>query len=562
MSFARMFGLLVAGLLAAAPYPVQPVCALAAGPWLDILTPDDNCTVNRSVLLVQGAVESGANLTVNGLDVPASPEGRWSVAITLVEGRNLIVVVASDRYENRTQVTLTVFLDTTPPMLSVFSPADGCWTNRTNLTVEGMTEEGANVTVNGAGVRLEGRLFRAQVVLEDGQNLITVSASDKACNTRKLTLHVTVDTRPPLLEITNPYDGYVTNASTVSVNGQTEPASSVSVNGRPAFLEGTLFEAPVPLSEGDNLICVTARDIAGNCNAVICHVIRDSTPPSISLVWPFEGALLNENATEVRGRTEPGATVRVNGVLAEMAGGDFTANVPLATEGQNDLTVEAWDAVWNRATQNRSVVRDTRKPELGILSPQNGTFTHRTAVNLSGWSEPGANLTVNGRPAPVEASGLFSIEVPLVEEGANLFDVVARDPAGNTVETTVVVIRDTVLVYNITSPMDGQRLKRRTVEVSGSVEPGAYVIIQASPVPVGHDGNFSQMVNLVDGPNTIRIEFTDRAGNYRSLSLTVIKEPPETPPSDFIGGFSTVAMVAAAAIALVAVGVLRRRKDC
>jgi hypothetical protein len=80
---------------------------------------------------------------------------------------------------------------------------------------------------------------------------------------------------------------------------------------------------------------------------------------------------------------------------------------------------------------------DTTPPELVLSRPQvNGTL-----VILTGRTEPGASLTVNGEPADVDSSGAFKKVISFHTEGVNVLSVRAVDGAGN--ET---VRRETVMI--------------------------------------------------------------------------------------------------------------------
>jgi len=85
----------------------------------------------------------------------------------------------------------------------------------------------------------------------------------------------------------------------------------------------------------------------------------------------------------------------------------------------------------------RSGGPDTVPPELVLSRPQvNGTL-----VILSGRSEPGSTVTVNGEPADVDASGAFKKVISFHREGMNVLTVRAVDGAGN--ET---LRRETVMI--------------------------------------------------------------------------------------------------------------------
>ncbi|MCL4808923.1 MAG: hypothetical protein KJ062_14235, partial [Thermoanaerobaculia bacterium] len=80
---------------------------------------------------------------------------------------------------------------------------------------------------------------------------------------------------------------------------------------------------------------------------------------------------------------------------------------------------------------------DNVPPDLVLSRPQ----VSGTLVILSGRTEPGATVTVNGEPADVDASGAFKKVISMSREGVNVLTVRAADGAGN--ET---VRRETVMI--------------------------------------------------------------------------------------------------------------------
>jgi len=79
---------------------------------------------------------------------------------------------------------------------------------------------------------------------------------------------------------------------------------------------------------------------------------------------------------------------------------------------------------------------DTTPPELQI--DQTSTATDRPLFEITGTTEPGATVDVNGRAAAVSDSGKFSVLVEL-NNGANVLSVVAEDAAGNTANVSLTV---------------------------------------------------------------------------------------------------------------------------
>ena len=86
----------------------------------------------------------------------------------------------------------------------------------------------------------------------------------------------------------------------------------------------------------------------------------------LSVDWP-DARRTSADTTRVRGRTEPGARVRIQGteLIDVMAGQDgrFEATVPLK-EGNNALVVEAVGVLGGSVAVEEVVVRDVQGPRL------------------------------------------------------------------------------------------------------------------------------------------------------------------------------------------------------
>lgn len=76
--------------------------------------------------------------------------------------------------------------------------------------------------------------------------------------------------------------------------------------------------------------------------------------------------------------------------------------------------------------------------QLSISEPQDEAVVSVSFVTVRGKTAPGAEVSVNGELAEVDANGNFSIRV-MLEEGANLLTITASDEDGNeaSVELTV-----------------------------------------------------------------------------------------------------------------------------
>ena len=144
------------------------------------------------------------------------------------EGQNALHIVATDAAGHSTDSVRTVIRDTQQPVLTVTNPANNAVTKQANITVSGTVTDQTAVTVNANGVPLPvdgAGQFTGDVSLAEGQNFVTVTATDAAGNAATVVRSVTRDTQAPVLTVTAPVDGVTINAYHVTVTGSVTDAS-------------------------------------------------------------------------------------------------------------------------------------------------------------------------------------------------------------------------------------------------------------------------------------------------------------------------------------------------
>lgn len=96
--------------------------AIFVGGWL---VGAGSAFAGTRTITVTGTVgEPNATVTVNEQAATVTDQA-FSAQVTLDEGDNAITVVAVDRAGNRATASVTVGLDTVPPVLVITSPRDG-----------------------------------------------------------------------------------------------------------------------------------------------------------------------------------------------------------------------------------------------------------------------------------------------------------------------------------------------------------------------------------------------------------------------------------------------------
>ncbi|MCK5251503.1 MAG: hypothetical protein KAQ96_01085, partial [Thermoplasmata archaeon] len=207
-------------------------------PPIEVLGPPSHVRTTPAELLVR--TEPGSTAHVNFRPVEVSEWGRFSTIIPLYEGENGVLIVVEDFAGNRNETTYMVYLDTRAPILLVSSPEEGEWTRGEPVWVNGTTEVGASVTVNGEPVEPDHGAFSFPLSLEEGEVLLVITAVDLAGNVASVTRTVRVDRTPPTLEALEPGNGHVTNQRVLVVVGNATDASPVvvMVQGHPVAMVG------------------------------------------------------------------------------------------------------------------------------------------------------------------------------------------------------------------------------------------------------------------------------------------------------------------------------------
>lgn len=86
----------------------------------------------------------------------------------------------------------------------------------------------------------------------------------------------------------------------------------------------------------------------------------------------------------------------------------------------------------------RYAALDEKPPSVTIAAPEDGSTVNSSTIIVSGFTEPGACLVVNGIVVEVQDDGSFECNVALVE-GENVITAVATDEAGNHASVSVTV---------------------------------------------------------------------------------------------------------------------------
>lgn len=168
---------------------------------------DDDSGVNTASIGI--TIDSGSKITGDSIQKQAITGGykcTYTPAEALADGNHTIKFDAADNDGNvAAQKSITIKVDTVPPTLTVNSPTEGMVTNNSTLVVSGVTNDATSspvtLKVNDQPVEVqENGQWSTAITLSEGENTITIVATDSAGKTSTVTRHVTLDTGAPVIE--------------------------------------------------------------------------------------------------------------------------------------------------------------------------------------------------------------------------------------------------------------------------------------------------------------------------------------------------------------------------
>src|SRR6266850_2515344 len=413
--------------------------------------------VSASVLSLGGLGVQSVQFKLDGANLGARDTSShfaisWDTR-TASNASHTLTAVARDTFGvdwTSNPVTVTVFNDTTPPSVSVTSPAASATVSGT-ITMTANASD--NVGVVGVQFQVDGVNAGAEATsapysapwntlsAANGSHVVTAVARDAAGNRRTsaaVTVNVFNDTIAPSVSITSPAAGAtVSGTLTMTANA----SDNVGVAGVQFKLDGANLGAEVTAapyavswdsrtaSNASHVLTAVARDAAGNLStsaAVTVSVSNDTIAPSVSITSPAAGATVSGSVNVTAGASD---NVGVVGVQFKLDGANLGAEVTAApyavswdsrtaSNASHVLTAVARDAAGNQTTSAAvtvNVFNDAIAPSVSVTSPTAGaTVSGRVNVTANAsdnvgvaavqFKLDGANLGAEVTAAPYAVS--------------------------------------------------------------------------------------------------------------------------------------------------------------
>ncbi|MCE4600913.1 MAG: Ig-like domain-containing protein [Desulfurococcales archaeon] len=358
--------------------------------------------------------------------------------------------------------------DTTPPTVSITSPADNAvlkglaWFNVSYSDDYGVMAVVILVDEQPAAILFEGN-NSARIdtsIFKDGNHTIYAIAYDYAGHTSIVSIGVEIENSKPSANITEPINnsivsGYLTiryyvyddNLDTARLYANNTVISSTTRTGYTSYTLNTKS-----YSDGPLWLKVTAVDEDGQTSEYRILVTIDNTPPSLIVDTPGNNSYIRGTRQvkfSTHDRHPKEYRIYLNGTLIEndTSTGTITYNLDTTRyqDGRYNLTIYTVDRAGNANATTRFITIDNTPPSATIQSPSNGQDLTGT-VNITVDASDAIGLRyvtiyINGTLVfnktvdpdnPTDPTYTYEWDTTKYQDGTYNITTVVYDLAGNT----------------------------------------------------------------------------------------------------------------------------------
>jgi len=473
-------------------------------PNVKITSPKSGFLTNSDSVTVTWTVDSTAQHT------------RTSESLLGTQGSITITRDSSDAVGNRGVDSVIIRRDTLPPNPPTFtSSSSATITNQTQP--KWVWKSGGNGGMgtfrysfnNQPAVTITDTLYQPANPLADGKYPLTVAERDSAGNWSLAdSLAITVQTKGPLVKITTPAPGFLTNGDSVAVIW--------SVNN---VVQSTRTYESLVGEQGSIPIIRDSTDVVGNRGVDSVIIRRDTVPPNPPLftsssspkitnqplpkwVWKTGG---NGGMGTFRYSFNNQPAVTITDPL-------YQPTNPLA-DGKYSLTVAERDSAGNWSlADSLAITVQTKGPIVLISSPVNNALTNQNSIGVT-WTVNGVNQSQQLTEDLTSKTGAVAITRSFT------------DSLGNTGKDSVSINVDHIPPNNTLVRGVGPTNNPKptwTWHTGGGGGNGLYRFkldtMNLTSDTTGHlDTSYTSATNLSEGRHVLFVEERDQAGNWSAL---------------------------------------------
>lgn len=416
--------------------------------------------------------ESGVvpSVAVNDLYLDTSQvllDGQPFVSGTPVtsDGVHVLSMTATDLAGNVGTREVTFTIDLLPPQITVTGVAEGQLYRTPTVATITITD----ATDFTSEARLNGKLYTSGAPIGDGDNVLTVTATDATGKTADVVIAFSVDATPPRIRILGVVDGGV-YAAGVAADVQVEDARLDVVV---IELDGATYVPGSPINvEGPHTLTVSAADLAGNESAAEVSFTVDAQAPNITVDGVEDGAVYAEPVL-------PEVSTDDDATLVVLLDDEPWDGEAIGDDGKHVLAVTATDPDGNQASVTVRFTIDTEPPRYVIVGVVDGGIYPGTVTpDVVLESEDIANVT-----ATIDGA-TFGLGQPVSEAGEHELVVTLTDEAGNEVQDSVTFTIDpTAPLITVNGVADGAYVNADVALDATATPDGTTVSLEVDGAP-------------------------------------------------------------------------------
>lgn len=288
------------------------------------------------------------------------------------DGDYTITITATDRAGNVAQTqTLSFTVDCTAPVITLTGTKDYLVTDQSitlNFVVVESYFETNKVQIQGSRRSPDGKTENltipgwtnsarasslSQAFSKDGYYTITITATDKAGNSKQQTIHFTIDTEPPVIGDLSKYDGKYLSYFQLEEDLE-DLIFEITVPTVKMTLNGEAYDGKKITEDGKYTLVIEVVDEVGLTASKTVEFVIDNTAPKII----FAGAEDKKTYTEavnlnisLENENDTILEILINGEPYDLTEGQTSYNLSFSAFGTYEVEVHTIDAAGNENSQ-------------------------------------------------------------------------------------------------------------------------------------------------------------------------------------------------------------------
>ncbi len=446
--------------------------------------------------------------------------------------------------------------DTTPPEVNIEKPSDNSVHNSSSVTMFWNASD--NVGIDHYEVSQDSKSYIGVGTdlsydftdMSEGQHTLSVKAIDSSGNQANVNINITVDTSAPLVDHGGPYSGDEDTSITLDASNSSDEITSIASYEWDLDNDGTYEEAngssvsKIWSEPGNYTIGLKVIDEAGNLETKSTTVtVHDNTTPSLEIISPDDGTIYNKSVVAFNWNSSDNVgidhfEIKHDSTSYLSVEQNESYEFQNLSDGSHILYVKSVDAAGNFATDNISVIVDTTKPDIEIVSPNKGRVysSDDIRVNWSISTNATQSYIIKNEIKMDNESTWENLSLATNKTFTSLSDghykvyIRVTDEAGNAARVNTTFTVDTGIPdVEIEAPTDGQYFDENSVEVkwNGSDNTTSvsyqFKLNESEEGWMGlNDSTSKTLENLSEGHYRAYIRATDEAGNSATVNITFI----------------------------------------